>query len=222
MTWSNTNPFLPGSTIRADAMNDKLDGIAANLQEIDQEIATRVIRFPAGFAGENVLAAATVNSFLWINGNGNIDLYSKVSFDSDIATAVTAAQNAAASAAAALTSEQNAKASEINAAESAEIAQQSAVSVAGAAFFAGNWNAATGLPSAPPDGSSIWRATSNGTGDAAGILDGDYIIWDIISGVYRRIPGMPRVADLSTLLSTEVTRIEQKADAALALAAAGL
>lgn len=218
MTWQNSNPFISGSTIRADAMNDKLDGIAANLQEIDEERAQRSVRFAAGFSGNNTIPSATPSSLLFLDASGNMGLYPKVTFDSEVQSAISAAAASSASAAAAAGSAAAAYQSEINAAESAELAQQAAVSVAGAAFFAGDWNAATGYPSAPPDGSSIWRATSVGAGSAAGIVVGDYIIWDIIGGAFRRIPGMDRTTDLVT----EIARVEAKANAALALAAAGL
>lgn len=205
--WNHTNPFVPGDTIRSAPMNEKLDGIAQKTQEMAQLISRNAIVFQNP-AGSTVIPSTTVNSFILVQPDGAVGLFPKATFDSAIAAAVDAGQSAATSAAAALLSEQRAKASEIAAAESAEIAQGAAVSVAGAAFFAGDWNAATGnFPAAPADGSSIWRASADGTGASAAVKTGDFVIWDLINSQYRYFVGVSRVAALETSTQNSVSSL---------------
>lgn len=219
--WSHTNSFVPGDTIRSASMNEKLDGIAQKTQELAQIISRNVIVFQNP-AGATVIPSSAANSLLYITPNGDMGLYPKATFDSAVASSVNAANEAAASAAAALLSEQRAKASEVAAAESAEIAQQAAVSVAGAAFFAGDWNAATGsFPAAPPDGSSIWRASTNGTGATAAVRDGDFIVWDIISATYRHFVGANRVAAIETQVTNVQNSVNSQLEFLEAIALAG-
>lgn len=223
MTFQHTNRFIPGDTIRAEPVNAAFDAIATDLKAFEDDANSRALRFPVGKTGGNVMTVASNNSFVFIDVNGQLTSYPKATFDSEVASAVAAAGAASASASQAALSEYNAKQSEILAATSAEIAQSAAASVAGAAFFAGPWNASTGnFPAAPADGSSIWMASTDGTGATAAYKTGDLIIWDLVALTYRDIPGMPRVTTLSSLLTSEITRVETKVNAALALAAAGL
>jgi hypothetical protein len=223
MTFQHTDRFIPGDTIRAEPVNAAFDAIAGNLLKLDTEAEQSFLRFPAGKTSGNTMAVATSNSFVYIDPNGQLTSYPKSTFDSEIGVATAAASSASASASQAALSEYNARQSELAAAASAEIAQQSAASVAGAAFFAGDWNAASGnLPAAPADGSSIWRASTDGTGATAAYKTGDYIIWDLVSLQFRPMPGMPRVETLSGILTSEIARVEAKANSALALASAGL
>jgi hypothetical protein len=220
--WEHTDLFAPGTTIRAAPVNAKFSAIAENLTSVAQFANTKAISFRDAPA-KSVIEALTLNSFMYINGAGEVALYPKGVFDSEIQTALDAAADAGEYAAAALVSENNAKASEIAAAASAEIAQSVAGAIAGGAFFAGDWNASTGVyPAAPEEGSSIWRASTDGTGATAALVAGDYIIWDIVATTFRPMPGMPRVLAANAATALDIARIETKADAAIALAAAGL
>lgn len=223
MTFQHTDPFIPGDTIRAEPVNAAFQAIAVDLAAHEEQFNTRAIRFPAGTSGGNTIPSVTPNSFLWINGAGEVQVYPKATFDSEVAVATAASTSASASASQAAISEYNTRQSELAAAASAELAQQAAVTVAGAAFFAGLWNAGSGsFPSAPEDGSSMWQASTDGTGTTAAIKAGDFIIWDIIATTFRHIPGIPRVTDLSGGIGADLARIEGKADSAIILAAAGL
>lgn len=197
MTFQHNNKFVPGDTIRAEPVNALFDAIAGNLLEIDQARASKIFTFPDSYTGANKLVTATPNSFIYLDALGNLSAYPKATFDSEVQSALTAAENAGVYAGEAAQSAANALASELAAAQSAEIAQSAAVSIAGGAFFAGNWNASTGsFPAAPEDGSSMWRASNNGTAATAAIKSGDLIIWDIIAGTYRHFVGAERVAAL--------------------------
>ncbi len=218
--WQHTNRFEPGTTVRADHANFKLDGIQASFDELAEYLNGKVINLPAGFAGNAYLPDKSLpNTILWFNTSGNIDVYSMTTFEQKVTDTASNAASALDSKNKAKISEDNARQSELNAAASAEIAQGAAASVAGAAFFAGTWNASTGnFPAATSDGSSIWMASSNGVGATAAYKTGDFIIWDLVSSAYRHVPGVPRVAaaesDLSAL-ETALTDTELLALAGL-------
>ena len=222
MTFQHTNPFIPGDTIRAEPVNAAFNAIAVNLQEIDQARASKIFTFPDSFTGVSKLATVGPNSFIWVNATGNLDVYPKVTFDSEVQSALDAASSASGSASQAATSEYNAKQSEIAAAASAELAQGAAVSVAGAAFFAGLWNASTGVfPAAPPDGSSMWEASTNGVSATAAVKQGDLIIWDIIAGTYRHFAGQERVAALEAQVTALGSGLDAQFNYIEAIALAG-
>jgi len=223
--WKHTNQFEPGTTVRADHANFKLNGIEASFDQISEYMDKRVINLPAAFTGNAYIPNKTLNNaVVWFNTSGDIDVYSMTIFEQKVTDTAANAASALDSKNKAKTSADNARQSEINAASSAELAQGAAVTVAGAAFFAGLWNASTGSSPAPPalGGSSIWMASSNGTGATAAVRAGDLIIWDIVASTYRHAPGVPLVDAISSLLATEIARVESKANAALALASAGL
>jgi len=223
--WKHTNLFEAGTTVRADHANFKLDGIQASFDQISEYLNGKMINLPASFAGNAYIPNKTLaNSILWFNLSGDIDVYSMATFEQKVADTASNAASALDSKNKAATSEGNARQSELNAASSAEIAQGAAVTVAGAAFFAGLWNAGTGIFPAPPGsgGSSMWQANSNGTGATAAIKAGDLIVWDIIASTYRHFAGADRVIALETQVNTINTSLTTAINNTASLAIAGL
>ncbi len=223
--WQHTNRFEPGTTVRADHANFKLDGIQASFDEIAQYLNGKVINLPAGFTGNAYLPEKSLpNNILWFNLSGDIDVYSMTTFEQKVTDTASNAASALDSKNKAKTSEDNARQSEINAAASAELAQGAAVTVAGGSFFAGMWNASTGSFPAPPGsgGSSMWQASSDGTGATAAIKAGDLIIWDIIASTYRHFAGAARVIALETQVSTINASLTTAINNTASLASAGL
>lgn len=222
--WEFTNPLEPGTTARADQVNNKFEGIHASFDEIAQYLNTKMFNLPATFAGNPYLPEkALTNTILWFNLSGDIDVYAMTAFEQKVTDTANHAASALDSKNKAKTSEDNARQSELNAAASAEIAQGAAVTVAGAAFFAGLWNASTGSFPPPPGsgGSSVWQASSDGTGATASIKAGDLIVWDIIGSTFRKIPGMPRVNAVETSLTTLQSTMAEQFSYLEAIALAG-
>lgn len=97
--WTHENAFLPGTIVRADAMNLKLDGIAQAIQAICNQINQKIPNLPATFTGETQIPEKTLpNTLLFINSAGAMDLYPKAQFDTDVAAAANSAAQAATSA----------------------------------------------------------------------------------------------------------------------------
>lgn len=129
--WTHENAFLPGTIVRADAMNLKLDGIAQAIQAICNQINQKIPNLPATFTGETQIPEKTLpNSLLLINSAGAMDLYPKAQFDTDVANAASAAVQAATSATNAQNSASQAQVHEQNAEEHAEAAFNSATAAA--------------------------------------------------------------------------------------------
>lgn len=73
--WQDASPFATGTTIRATAMNTKLGGISANLQQITAQINGFVVKLPPNFVGNTEIANQTyTDTLLYINKQGNMDL----------------------------------------------------------------------------------------------------------------------------------------------------
>lgn len=222
--WKHTNPFEPGTTVRADQANFKLDGIQASFDELAEYMDKRVLNLPASFTGNTYLPNKELkNAILWFNASGDIDVYPMTTFEQKVTDTANNAASALDSKNKAKISEDNARQSELNAAASAEIAQGAAVTVAGGAFFAGLWNASTGsFPAAPGSGgSSMWQASSDGTGATAAVKTGDLIIWDIIAGTYRHFAGAARVIALETQVNNLTTTLNDRNNYLEAIALAG-
>lgn len=129
--WTHENAFLPGTIVRADAMNLKLDGIAQAIQAICNQINQKIPNLPATFTGETQIPEKTLpNTLLLINSAGAMDLYPKAQFDTDVANAASAAVQAATSATNAQNSASQAQVHEQNAEERAEAAFNSATAAA--------------------------------------------------------------------------------------------
>jgi hypothetical protein len=125
------NAFLPGTIVRADAMNLKLDGIAQAIQAICSQINQKIPNLPATFTGDTQIPEKTLpNTLLLINSAGAMDLYPKAQFDADVANAATAASQAATSATNAQNSANQALVHEQNAEEHADAALNSATAAA--------------------------------------------------------------------------------------------
>lgn len=223
--WKHTNPFESGTTVRADQANFKLDGIQASFDELAEYMDKRVLNLPASFTGNTYLPNKELkNAILWFNTTGDIDVYSMATFEQKVTDTASNAASALDSKNKAKISEDNARQSELNAAASAEIAQGAAVTVAGGAFFAGLWNASTGsFPAAPGSGgSSMWQASSNGTGATAAVKAGDLIVWDIIAGTYRHFAGSARVIAAEAAIENNNSTLSTQIVDTQALAVAGL
>ncbi len=222
--WTHENHFEPGTTVRADAMNFKLNGIAVSFEAIASYIDGKVINLPSGFTGNAYIPNKSLNnSLLFITQDGDADIYPMAIFEQNVTDTASNAASALDSKNAAAISEANARQSEVSAAASAEIAQGAAVSVAGAAFFAGLWNASTGnFPASPgAGGSSMWQAGSNGTNATAAIKAGDLIVWDIVAGTYRHFAGAARVIALEAQVNTLNTTLNERINYLEAIALAG-
>lgn len=223
--WKHTNPFEPGTTVRADQANFKLDGIQASFDELAEYMDKRVLNLPASFTGNAYIPNKELkNAILWFNTTGDIDVYSMATFEQKVTDTASNAASALDSKNKAKISEDNARQSELNAAASAEIAQGAAVTVAGGSFFAGLWNASTGsFPAAPGSGgSSMWQASSNGTGATAAVKAGDLIVWDIIAGTYRHFAGSARVIAAEAAIENNNSTLSTQIVDTQALAVAGL
>jgi len=107
--WLHQNAFQPGTLVRADSMNLKLDGIASSFAEIYNWYDTNLLKMPTGFSGSNQLPNKTyANSLIMFNAQGALDFYDLTAFDTKIQNAITTTAN---SASAAATSESNAQGS---------------------------------------------------------------------------------------------------------------
>lgn len=222
--WKHTNPFEAGTTVRADHANSKMDGIQASFDALAQYVNSKLINLPPSFTGNTYIPEKDLaNSIVWFNLSGNADVYPMTTFEQKVTDTASNAASALDSRNKAATSEANARQSELSAAASAELAQGAAVTVAGSAFFASLWNAGTGAFPAPPGsgGSSMWQASTNGTGATAAIKAGDLIIWDIIASTYRHFAGAARVIALETQVNTINTTLNDRIDYLEAIALAG-
>lgn len=92
--WVHENKFEAGTVIRAESANVKFDGIESKLAEIINQLNTRVVTLPEVFTGSPQIPEQTPeNTYIYINGNGDIALYSIQDFVDDVAsTATNAAQ----------------------------------------------------------------------------------------------------------------------------------
>jgi len=222
--WEHTNPLESGTTARADQVNFKFDGIAVSFRGIEEYLDKRVFNLPPSFTGNAYIPNKTLaDAIVWFNPAGDIDVYSMTIFHQNVTDTASNAASALDSKNKAAISEANARQSELSAAASAELAQGAAVTVAGSAFFASLWNAGTGAFPAPPGsgGSSMWQASSNGTGATAAIKAGDLIIWDIIASTYRHFAGAARVIALESQVNTLNTTLNDRINYLEAIALAG-
>lgn len=73
--WQDASPFVTGTTIRATAINTKLGGISANLQQITAQINGFVVKLPSNFVGNTEIPLKPyADTLLYINKQGNMDL----------------------------------------------------------------------------------------------------------------------------------------------------
>lgn len=73
--WQDNSPFMTGTTIRAPAMNTKLGGISASLQQITAQINGFVVKLPPNFVGNTEIPLQSyTDTLLYINKQGNLDL----------------------------------------------------------------------------------------------------------------------------------------------------
>lgn len=73
--WQDASPFVTGTTIRAPAMNAKLGGVSANLQQITAQINGFVVKLPSNFVGNTEIPLQPyADTLLYINKQGNMDL----------------------------------------------------------------------------------------------------------------------------------------------------
>lgn len=222
--WKHENLFESGTTVRADAMNFKLDGIAVSFEAIASYIDGKVINLPSSFTGNAYIPNKSLNnSLLFITPTGNADVYPMATFEQKVTDTAVNAASALDSKNAAAVSEANARESELQAAASAEAAQTAAGAIVGTVFVAGLWNAGTGsFPTPPEDGASIWQASTNGVGATAAAKAGDLLIYDPINTAWRLFAGLARVDALASQVVTNYnTQAAQIADIQV-LALAGL
>jgi hypothetical protein len=222
--WTHLNPFEPGTTVRADSMNFKLNGIQASFEGIAQYLDAKVINLPASFTGNAYIPNKDIkNSLLLIDAAGNADVYPMATFEQKVTDTANNAASALASKNAAKTSEDNARESELQAAASAELAQTVVGVVVGTVFVAGQWNAGTGaFPTPPGTGSSIWEASTNGVGATADAKDGDLLMYDPINAAWRLYAGLPRVQAAEAAINTNNADLLARINAVQTLAVAGL
>lgn len=126
--WKHENPFVPGTTVRSDAMNVKLSGIAVSIAEIYNYVGSSVLEFPDSYKGTTKLPESDLsNRLLLINSNLELVGYDKTIFDQDILSAATSANNSEASAKRSEAAALAAEASETNASNSASASSNSAL-----------------------------------------------------------------------------------------------
>lgn len=222
--WTHQNPFEPGTTVRADAMNFKLDGIQASFELISQYLDGKVINLPASFSGNATIPDKSIaNSLIFVRPDNNLDVYPMVTFEQKVADTASNAASALDSKNAAKVSEDNSRESELQAAASAEAAQTAAGAVVGTVFVAGLWNAGTGaFPVAPANGASIWQASTNGVGATAAARAGDLLIYDPINSAWRLFAGITRVQAAEAAITTNNTNLLAQIAAVRTLAVAAL
>lgn len=222
--WTHLNPFEPGTFVRADAMNFKLDGIQASFESIAQYLDGKVINLPASFSGNATIPDKSIaNSMIFVTPGNNLDVYPMETFEQKVTDTANNAASALASKNAAKISEDNARESELQAAASAELAQTVVGAVVGTVFMAGLWNAGTGaFPTPPETGSSIWQASNNGTGATAAAKAGDLLMYDPINAAWRLYAGLPRVQAAEAAITTNNADLLARINAVQTLAVAGL
>jgi hypothetical protein len=222
--WTHLNPFEPGTTVRADAMNFKLDGIQSSFEGAAQYLDTKVINLPASFTGNAYIPNKDIkNSLPFIDAAGNADVYPMATFEQKVTDTAANTASALASKNAAKVSEDNARESELQAAASAELAQTVVGVVVGTVFVAGLWNAGTGaFPTPPETGSSIWQASNNGTGATAAAKAGDLLMYDPINAAWRLYAGLPRMQAAEAAITTNNADLLARINAVQTLAVAGL
>ena len=94
--WKHDNPFVPGTTVRADSANFKFNGIAANFEAIAARLNNKTIELPGTFIGQVKIPEKSVaNTLLFINSAGNMDVFSKTQFDLDVSNTATLASQVA-------------------------------------------------------------------------------------------------------------------------------
>lgn len=75
LLWQHTDPFEPGTLIRADALNVKFDGIAASLVNMQATLFDNVIILPSTMQGNHVLPEKTMlDAFIYVNQQGDMDI----------------------------------------------------------------------------------------------------------------------------------------------------
>lgn len=117
--WQHTSQFLAGTLVRADSMNSKLNGIEAGFELVEARLDAQ-ITLPPEFTGNTTIPNQTfANKIVYIDGSGNLGLYSISGFQTDVANTATNASTASSAASAAAASASAASTYASNAAQSA-------------------------------------------------------------------------------------------------------
>lgn len=137
--WMHVSPFVSGTTVRSDSMNAKLDGLETGFELVEAAVNKR-LSFPTNFTGtKDVPNTWQVNSFIMIDGVGNISTLQKSAFDADVATCIAAASSASSSASSALAQASAAAGSATAANNSAIAAGGSQTASAASAIVSQDW-----------------------------------------------------------------------------------
>lgn len=83
--WNFLSRFVPGTTVRAEPVNDQFDGITAAFDAIESELGKR-IKLPTTFTGNAALPESSpLNSLISINSAGDMAFYALGPFDAAVA-----------------------------------------------------------------------------------------------------------------------------------------
>lgn len=73
--WKHLSKFAPGTLIRADSMNNKLDGIAESLEQLRAVLTENIITLPNTFSGSGEIPEKAIeDSFIYARLDGNMDV----------------------------------------------------------------------------------------------------------------------------------------------------
>lgn len=99
VTWEFKDPFTPGTLVRADAMNVQFEGIETTLSSMQNFMTGNLLRMPDGFKGNSAVPNKTlVNRFIFINADGDVDLYPLTGITQFVDAAASSATSSAQSA----------------------------------------------------------------------------------------------------------------------------
>lgn len=83
--WKFLKRFMPGTLVRADAVNSQLEGIEQSFTELDNIYKTEMLLLPAGYQARNKIPNKTLsNALLYFDVDANLDVYHLADFDNKV------------------------------------------------------------------------------------------------------------------------------------------
>lgn len=230
--YNYASPVVAGSTIRSDKYNTDQQGIDGAFESIEVDLSNR-ITLPDTFTGSPILPEVTVaDTFLYINGIGNITLYPGADLQAQFATVQTQhdqvntwqgqvstntatattqagistakAGEAAASQTASSTSETNAATSATNSATSATNAAGSATAAAASATSSGT-NATAAATSSDNAGTSATTATTQAIAASASATSAAASMATVATSAANAATSETNAATSASTTSTQAT-----------------
>jgi len=97
--FSHVSPFQPGTTVRADGVNAKFDAVEVSFEKVAADVDRQLRVHPDNTYGSLEIPNQNLaNGLLFFDENNNVTVFSKLTYDQGVATAVTKAGEASASA----------------------------------------------------------------------------------------------------------------------------